>query len=1025
MRPISLQIEGLRSFKTDPPTVIDFADRDQIAIIGDTGAGKSSILEAMTYALYGQVSFSSHANQELMNDECEYLRVVFSFWAANYQWHATRTLQRKKSGETGGGTARLEKTGDSEQALQTVEGVKEVNKHVTSLLGLDVNAFLRTIVLPQGRFARLLTEDEPRNRANILRQIWQTGDIEQAAQQVKNAIKELELITTRIDGASAQHPEDPGSYLTGLERTEAEAGHRVRKARQTENDAIRMLEKVTEQLRRHALGKTAIETARAADRSGLDARGSGITERSEALNSELEAVKAQRKAVQEQVNRSEKTSQEDVDRADRSVQVIQNLIERQAEASAAETDLRTATNNREAARTAQDEAEQASENAGKELETLERATTDRETAARDAEQARTRAESAWTDYRQTLLEPLGRAEAEREALLLEHKTLKKRLEQENVRVQEDKDRLSATGTELQAAVRQNQAAAASAHSEPGQPCPICDRALPGGWKRPDTGDVLAIQERETTERARLNQAEQTAAGATVKLSVNTETGKKNRDHLADLRKRAQEAESRLRKLLAVEDLSAVHDVQRALKRLETAQSDALALAEESRTAVQPHRQAMVATASRMATAVNDGRHAEGLVRSGTERLKRTTENTRLAARAVLDGGGAWPLSTEELKDWSTRGNKAQAQLEQALDKASKLAATVRKTAAQHVRWTAALLTHGVKAQTIDQQIRREVTEPTDRLHQDIASRTGDIRRVLNELRTGPIQEPAQYDAARPIQACLKELTTLETDLEQTGQGAQAEAVSQGRQLRQALSDLLQKQGLQVNPKDSEQVRTELRTRTEEAAGAQSFTARQIEAFKKMAPMLAELRKTGEHAQNQRNRLQEIDAGLKAGAFPKWLTLRRSTDLLRHASKNLEDMTHHRYAFRDPRDTEEQWKILDRQTGATRSPASLSGGEQFIASLSLALGMVETMGQRGGRLESFFLDEGFGSLDESALETALDALDQASTPEHLVGVITHVRRIAERVPHVLSVERSPSSGSRTRWLSREECEQTQQ
>ena len=78
-----------------------------------------------------------------------------------------------------------------------------------------------------------------------------------------------------------------------------------------------------------------------------------------------------------------------------------------------------------------------------------------------------------------------------------------------------------------------------------------------------------------------------------------------------------------------------------------------------------------------------------------------------------------------------------------------------------------------------------------------------------------------------------------------------------------------------------------------------------------------------------------------------------------------------------------------------------------------------MGQRGGRLESFFLDEGFGSLDESALDTALDALDQASTPEHLVGVITHVRRIAERVPHVLSVERNPSTGSSARWLEQAE------
>ena len=64
------------------------------------------------------------------------------------------------------------------------------------------------------------------------------------------------------------------------------------------------------------------------------------------------------------------------------------------------------------------------------------------------------------------------------------------------------------------------------------------------------------------------------------------------------------------------------------------------------------------------------------------------------------------------------------------------------------------------------------------------------------------------------------------------------------------------------------------------------------------------------------------------------------------------------------------RVLDQDSGQARSPASLSGGEQFIASLSLALGMVEMMARSGGRLESLFLDEGFGSLDRNNLDAAV-------------------------------------------------------
>ena len=134
MRPLQPTIEGLRSFRTPPgqdggttprkPTV-DFTGRDHIAIIGDTGAGKSSILEAITYALYGQTTFTARANQELMNDTSTHLRVVLRFRVSGQTWEVTRTLRRSGRRDVGQVRALLRRVGedDADEANVSVAGV--------------------------------------------------------------------------------------------------------------------------------------------------------------------------------------------------------------------------------------------------------------------------------------------------------------------------------------------------------------------------------------------------------------------------------------------------------------------------------------------------------------------------------------------------------------------------------------------------------------------------------------------------------------------------------------------------------------------------------------------------------------------------------------------------------------------------------------------------------------------------------------------------------------------------------------
>ena len=105
-------------------------------------------------------------------------------------------------------------------------------------------------------------------------------------------------------------------------------------------------------------------------------------------------------------------------------------------------------------------------------------------------------------------------------------------------------------------------------------------------------------------------------------------------------------------------------------------------------------------------------------------------------------------------------------------------------------------------------------------------------------------------------------------------------------------------------------------------------------------------------------------------------------------------------------------VLDAHTGRLRTPQSLSGGETFLASLALALGLGEVVTARAGgiRLDTLFVDEGFGSLDPETLELAMRTLDDLRVGGRTVGVISHVEAMKEQLPAQLAVEATPQGPS---------------
>jgi DNA repair protein SbcC/Rad50 len=107
-------------------------------------------------------------------------------------------------------------------------------------------------------------------------------------------------------------------------------------------------------------------------------------------------------------------------------------------------------------------------------------------------------------------------------------------------------------------------------------------------------------------------------------------------------------------------------------------------------------------------------------------------------------------------------------------------------------------------------------------------------------------------------------------------------------------------------------------------------------------------------------------------------------------------------------------VVDMVTNQARSVETLSGGETFLASLALALGLVELAGRGGGRVDSLILDEGFASLDSAALTCALDELERRAGSGKLVALVSHLGAVADMAPEVLYVlQRDGSSVARWR------------
>ncbi len=199
MRPRRLILEGFLAYRQR--TEVDFTDADLFVLAGPTGAGKSSVIDGMIFALYGTIPRLDDRRSvaPVISARADRARVAFEFMVGEEAFTAARLVERTKSGATTS-EASLERGSGGEVLAR---GADEVTQKVTELLGLTYEQFTKAVVLPQGAFADFLT-DKPSDRQALLRALLDIGLFERVMQLANGRAKTSEGRAQAIEESLAK-----------------------------------------------------------------------------------------------------------------------------------------------------------------------------------------------------------------------------------------------------------------------------------------------------------------------------------------------------------------------------------------------------------------------------------------------------------------------------------------------------------------------------------------------------------------------------------------------------------------------------------------------------------------------------------------------------------------------------------------------------------------------------------------------------------------------------------------------------
>lgn len=955
MTPLLLEMEGFTCYRER--AVVDFsaATTGLFAVTGPTGAGKSTILDAITYVLYGQTArLGGRGMEALISPGAQRLAVQLTFRAARGVYRATRTAQRRSSSLAS--EVRIEEsTPDGAwRQLPASEKVRDANRALEELVGLDYDGFTRAVLLPQGAFDEFLRGDATQRRRLLVTLLG------------LDRVSEIQ----RLAGVRARDAETAANGIkTRLEEdyADADAGT-LRKVRDEAAELQRQLEEGARQLvQLQEAHDAALETAKLErDLATVRAELEQLAGDKATVNERRSELAAARRAaliapLLPQVENSERLSA----RADAELQRLQGVKVAALEAQSAVTAT---------LRAAQERADGIIPRAEAEVTTLERVAPayrlllqrSATLAAKvNAERADYLDEERWNRWQtaESHIPALRRANAEVElaARNLEkaHQdaksaaesvtAIRKKVEDSLQRGRELRAEQAAARTALEEVQRADMAAALRKQLVAGEPCPVC--GAPGHEKRRhdlrDNGtelDLDAAKDRLTTATQEVESAVEqhqllTAKLASSEASATAAVERVNSTTAAATRARESQ--------LGAVELLATHGLAPAQQPPDPDSYSA-----------ELKRQRVAALAAHALALSNE------LEEAGTPLDERFDLDERLGALkdevASLSKGVADAKHALEEADRKVRS--AEVQLSAAETTASERRAEAAQAAAAVAE---AVQAAGFTDEAAAQQAQRSASH-------------------IAELEAFIAQHESQLLAAE------RRLVELSADLAKrpASEGATAS------ELVETLRPRLLEQRQAIDEQRGQLGALEHRC---------SELEERIERAKKLRKDLAALQDSFElHRQ--------LQLDLRGDRFQEHLMTQVQERLARRASHILRQVTEGRF---DLLLADGDYAVFDAWSdGEQRSVRTLSGGESFVASLALALALSDTL-VGSAALGALFLDEGFGTLDRETLDAVATVLESLTDEGRMVGVITHVPELSERLPARLVVSKGPS-GSTVAW-----------
>lgn len=983
MKPELLTFSGLRSYVGTAS--IDFSDLGLFAIIGDTGSGKSTIIEALSLALYGRPTWTARLDG-LVSDGADAWQVELTFVAGGERWQVSRRRGRGAS---------VDKLEQLDGGAVKVDGAGAVTEKVIELVGLDHQQFTSAVVLPQGRFEKLLVAGDT-ERSKLLTSILGLQELE-ATRALAERIRDRWRPDVEVWGRLRDElgPDPAGAA--------AEASKRAEIARERA-DRLSTASERSREIERELSG---IDSLHAELRSRLEALTplpSGFGEQLAAAHASWSKATDDLRGADEQLT----TIQEQLAALDQqAAEVLGDFADRDALVVALSTADRVASR-LPGARQAVEGAEVAAKAAAGEAppsqidESLLTAATAAEQAVVEVEDRRRSAQAAleagsaaW----RALCERRDAVAALREQLPAAEEEVagaEEARDEAATRVAEAEAALEAAESAWSAALVADAAATAGAGCTPGDDCPVCARELPADWTPPAPGaEVEAAEEQRASARKAVDAARRSQSEVARRIDQAEAALERLRGDLSAAEEREQEAIAEAAAagivLDADDDDAALAGLAQAVSEAEgalTSAREAAATAVAARDAAREELDALRrAHDQRVAQAAAEVRSAANALASLVAELDDIRVEVpadiepEQRAAAVIDALSAVRSQLDQLdsqrQELVTQGRAAQAER----DAVAESAQEAREGARDLVRQL------------------RDRYDAVAKVHAAVAGVPGEA--AIPALPAEPPAVSGPADLASMVDGLGSLLGALDALV-----AAAEERIAEAAKVR---DELVREQGELVAAAGCEDVaglhavagsaRSEADNAAQEATrlGAAATQAAQLDERLAVArPFLANL--------------EVLREALRNTNFVAHLVAARETELLAEASQRLSDITGGRFGFGAG------FKVVNRHSGEVRAALALSGGERFQAALALALALTE-IASRGsrGRLEAVFIDEGFGSLDGAALEQALDRLRSVSGDGTMVALVSHLRAVAEHVGDVLHVTKDDTTGSRIQRL----------